>query len=126
MDPAEKARPASPLKQYDEVYYVETSSKNIPINPIAIRPSVQGNIIEWADTSRGTYRHFRHIKLEPESRETPEKIHIQTDKKEEITLTRLTLDVYNRYLRHRVAGSPAFASDEEVKKHYLNTNFDLY
>lgn len=116
----------NPPVQYEDVYYVESAKKDSVINPIAIRPTIVGERIEWADTSRGTYRKFKQIQIIPENQGSPEKIHILAKDDEQITLVRLTLDVYNRFLKHRVAGQPAFTSDNEVKQHYLTTNFDLY
>ncbi|CRX37547.1 hypothetical protein [Estrella lausannensis] len=112
--------------RYEDVYYVESLKKDSYINPIAIRPTIVGERIEWADTSRGTYRKFKQIQVMPENQLSPERINILAKDDEEITLTRMTLDVYNRFLKHRVAGQPSFNSDEELKQHYLTTNFDLY
>jgi len=111
---------------HEDVYFVQSSNKEIPLNPIAIRPTIYEKRIEWEDTGRGTARQFSKLDLTPGKSSTPEKITIQTTRNETITLSRLTLDIYNRILKKYVAGSPEFSSDEAIKQHYLKTNFDVY
>lgn len=124
--------PTVPKSTYLDVYYVETTNEEMPVNPIAIRPSIDGKKILWEDTSRGTSRTFTHIKkISSQSgsegtNAAPDKIVFSTPKGETITLTKMTLKLYNEFLKTRVAECPDFDSDEAVKKHYLRTNFELY
>ncbi|CRX37545.1 hypothetical protein [Estrella lausannensis] len=125
--------------QYEEVYYAETLTRGYTVNPLAIRPTLFQNTISWGDTSRGTSKKIEKIVFVPESsnpllstgsdtsdREVPEAIHILTLEGEQLSLIRLTLQVYNENVRDRVAGKPVFQSDKEVRDHFLKTNFDLY
>jgi hypothetical protein len=115
---------------YQDVYYVEPSSAG-PFNPVAIRPTIdeQEKTIYWEDTSRGTSCRYTkiHITL-PSSdttNQTPVKIQVTTSRGD-VILQKLTLDIYNKYVKDRVAGRPTFHYDEEVRDYYLQTEFQLF
>ncbi len=117
--------------QYEMVYYVY--SDNRLFNPIAIRPQIAGKTITWGDTSRGTYLEIKEIELIPEAEKLPvaeenppREIVIITPDGSRIKLVKLTKDVYEQYVRERVAGKPEFESDDAVQQYYLKTNFDVY
>lgn len=125
--------------QYEEVYYAETYTLGYTVNPVAIRPTLFQKTISWSDTSRGTSKKIEKIRFIPEDsnpllsaetdtskRAIPDAIHILTPEGEQLSLVRLTLQVYNDNVRERVAGKPVFHSDDEIRNHFLKTNFDLY
>lgn len=129
--------PDSPMA-YNGVYYAESMTKNRDVNPVAICPLIKGKSIRWGDTSHGTAKKIAEIQLFGENGEMqavgakakddkiPSKIVVKTSDDEMVVLTKMTLDVYNRFVRHRVAGSPDFKSDDEVQAYFMNTNFDVY
>jgi len=116
---------------YEQVYYVDAPEK-MHMNPVAIRPKIRENRIEWEDTSRGTTFRTKKIEiLNPKTAEAGEKsvpneIEILTGKDETITLQLLSLKIFNEKVRDRVAGKPEFHSDQELREYYLYTNFETY
>ncbi|CRX37548.1 hypothetical protein [Estrella lausannensis] len=129
--------PNNPMA-YNGVYYAESMTKDKSVNPVAICPLVKGRSIQWGDTSQGTAKKIAEIQLFGDNGESqavgaknndntlPSKIVVTTSDDEMVVLTKMTLDVYNRFVRHRVAGSPDFKSDDEVQAYFMNTNFDAY
>lgn len=103
----------------EKVYYVHSKDPKVLLNPIAIRPYVLGDRVEWEDTDRGGYIKFEKIEISPSHRQ----IKITGKNSEVVLLTLLTLKIYNERLKHLVGGHPEFSSDEELMNHYLNTNF---
>lgn len=127
--------PTNPMR-YEGVYYAESMTRGHNLNPVAICPKINGKKIEWGDTSHGTARKIAEIRLFDKQGTTvsdnranpkvssPEKIVLKTEDNELVQLTKMTLDVYNRFVRHRVAGNPEFHSDDEVQSYFMNTNFE--
>lgn len=111
---------------YEAVYYVHTEEKSVPLNPIGIKPRIQNGKAWWDDTTPGRGRSFRITNVEMNQAETPpKKIEITTDDGKKVTLTYLTLDVYNKNVREKVVGKLNFNSDQEVQAYYLTTDFSL-
>lgn len=124
-------QPMNQDTKYNGVYYVTSSRENL--NPVAIRPTVRGNTIQWEDTSRGITLTFTQINSPSNPASTaqasqllPEKIVLKTPGNDSVTLEKMSLVVYNRFVKDRVAGNPEFGSDQELENYYLTTNFDLY
>lgn len=112
--------------RYEQAYYVE-GPPNMPLNPIAIRPTITESIVEWADTSKGRTLNLGEVKNLKSFGETPpEVIDITTQEGQHIKLVKLTLEIYNKKVKKRVIGSPSFNSDEALQKFYLESNFDRY
>lgn len=127
MENVQSPRPVT----FEQVYYVDgTQAASIPLNPIAIRPSIFNNKIKWFDTGRGRVIEATQIKCEPsapiDATHPPEAISIQIATGEKIVLRVLNLSTYNSKLKDHVEGQPEFDSDQELKKFYLNTNFEMY
>lgn len=122
---------------YNNVYYVNVKKGNLILNPVAIRPKIDNSNIIWEDTSNGTSFELSKItKIAfdgsefkgtvaslPSVTKIPNKIDIETDDGLEISLEALTLEIYNKSVKSRVYGSPAFANTEAVQKYYLSTTF---
>ncbi len=110
---------------YEAVYYAE--SDNLPINPIAIRPTIHDRLIWWNDTTPGRGRSFEIVKLEVHngSNSIPESIECLTKEGKKVTLRLLTNDLYNQKVKEKVFGKPDFTTDESIQKYYLETDFDL-
>lgn len=53
----------------------------------------------------------------------PQEIKITTEDGKVVTLTYMTLDIYNEHVQNRSVGKPSFHNDEEVQSYYLSTNF---
>ena len=121
-------QPALPSVNQDinYVYYVE--NPNRIMNPIAIRPHIRPDSAWWEDTSsHGTSVKVAKIDLEvKEPSKPPAKITIDTKDNQHITLTALTLDIFNTKVRDNVAGRPSFESDEKLIDYYMRTNFEVY
>jgi hypothetical protein len=114
-----------PLFQYNSVYYVESSGDKI-LNPVAIRPEIFKDRIQWLDTNRGTIIKLGKIdNLDLiNGQSSPELIEITSAREDHYRLIKLTLDIYNNQVTSRVANPPSFGSDEEVQNFYLNTDFE--
>jgi|HubBroStandDraft_6_1064221.scaffolds.fasta_scaffold2372995_1 hypothetical protein len=108
--------------QFKDVYYVTSNDPKSSLNPIAIKPEVRESIKTalWEDTSKG--KSVRYKSYQVDDPKTPQKITIITDY-EVITLVRLTLDIYNKFLKQHVAKQPSFSSDKELREFYLNHDF---
>jgi hypothetical protein len=108
--------------QFKDVYYVTSDDPKSSFNPIAIKPEFRESIKTalWGDTSKG--KSVRYKSYEVDDPKNPEKITIVTES-EVITLVRLTLDIYNKFLKRHVAKQPSFSSDEELREFYLNHDF---
>ena len=110
--------------RYNQVYYVETDERMI-VNPVAIKPAVFTSRIEWMDTSRGQVVQLGNISSETgKSDEAPILIEITSESGEHYRLRKLTLDLYNQYVKERVMLPPDFHSDEAVQKFYLEADFE--
>lgn len=114
-------------RKFEEVYYVEPGPGAV-MNPIAIRPEIQDDLIMWYDTSRGKSLMVSQIRIEPENvgDSTPEKIVIKTKDGFQVILKKLDLDTYNTCVKNRTIGQKSFQSSQEIHDYYLNTNFELY
>jgi|ERR1700722_438586 len=109
---------------YEQVYYVETTNPDRPLNLIAIRPKIIDKSIEWEDTSWGTRFEAKTIEINKGKNDIyPRVIVIYLKDGEKITLTKLILDIYNKSVKHWVAGKISFHSNEELQEYYLNTVF---
>lgn len=104
---------------FNHVYYVESDS--IPLNPIAIDPTIIKMTIAWDDTSKGKTIEFTEIKYDEEN--PPKKIEIIVGEKH-LSLISLSLEIYNQFVRHRVAGEIEFNSDQAVQDYYQKTSFE--
>ena len=112
----------------DAVYYAK--GVNCSVNPIAIRPSFKGDEAQWNDTTeRMHHLGFSKILGLParesariEIDKCPQRIDIlvkNENDKQIITLTLMTLDVYNKNVKALVAGQPTFQTDQELQAFYL-------
>jgi hypothetical protein len=110
-------------KTIELVYIVSCDDPNLHLDPLAIRPTFESNKVMWEDTGPGTVVNMKNAVMPGNS---PEKIEFETDKGQHITLTKLTVDLFNNKIRDRAAGHPEFHSDKELQDYYLNTNFDYY
>ena len=109
---------------YEQVYYAETTNRDRPLNLIAIRPKIEGDHIEWEDTSWGTRFEVMSIQFKQEKTDLfPQQIIISLKNGEAITLQKLTLSIYDEKVKHWVMGKIAFNSDEELQNYYLTTAF---
>lgn len=112
-------------KVYPYVYMVESSR---PRNLVAISPRIRNERLEWEDTGRGTSVSIKEIlfsmKLTKENLEIPQQIEVLTEEGEEITLTYLTIELYDEKVKDFVAGQPDFINTEDLQVYYLTTNFD--
>lgn len=108
---------------FQQVYYVESKR---PRNPVGIRPYIEKDLIEWENTSSGSYVRFSKISITPQESKLPDEIKVITVDGEKITFRKLTLELYNQRVKEFVAGSPDFASDEDLQNYYLETNFQAY
>jgi len=104
-------------------YFV--SGENEERNHLAIRPAIDSSRdkIEWWDTSRGEGLFFKTISYEEGSlSKLPKNIYIVTKDDENITLQLISLELFNKKLRDKVAISPktTFKNDEEVQQAFLN------
>lgn len=115
-----------PSKMIEAVYYVECDDADEPIDPIAIRPTIQSHQVIWEDTGHGRVFHTTKIEINTEDEMLPEKITIQTDKGYHITLVKMTLDLFDKKVKELAAGNPEFSSDKEIQDYYLHTNFNYY
>lgn len=106
---------------YDHVYLVETRNCERRLNPIAIRPQVAGDRIQWKDTARGTNVQFSKIDVTPDEKTIEITLH---DGKGVIILNLLTLSAFNAKAKERVAGNPDFKSDKDLTDYYMSTNFE--
>ncbi|MCH9609205.1 MAG: hypothetical protein S4CHLAM45_04280 [Chlamydiales bacterium] len=113
---------------FDAVYFVSYNDPKLRLDPIAIRPTFESHHVIWEDTGRGTSLNLKKINISSESKKakSPEKIEIETKNGKHITLTKMTLNLFNEQVRNQAAGNPDFHSDSELQEYYLNTNFDYY
>ncbi len=109
-------------KMIEAVYHVQSSDKEEVVNLIAIRPTYNKDLIVWEDTGRGTIYSLKEP-LEFPANETPDLISFKAKNGNTYTLTKMTIERYNQYVREHAAGMPNFATDEELQNYYLNANF---
>lgn len=110
---------------YPHVYYVTTDTLELSFNPLAIRPTLQRDVICWEDTDHGKAVRFSHINKRgflPNTK-IPAPIEFTTFKGEIVTLSFLTLELYNECVKKQAAGSPSFNSTEELQHFYLTSAF---
>ncbi len=108
---------------YEAVYYVQSDEDNLKVNPIGIRPHIVKNMVWWDDTNPTRGTSFTVRKVDAATGNKPEKIEILTDDGKKVTLTYLTLDIYNKNIRNKVPGKPSFHTDKELQDFYLTTDF---
>jgi hypothetical protein len=114
---------------YERVYYVEDENSSTPLNPIAIRPTIQDKKISWEDTSRGQKIKVADIKLEyedPKIKKFPKQIIILSDQGDKIILKELDVPLYNEKVKEYVVGKPSFNKDAELQGYFLTTNFEAF
>lgn len=107
---------------FNHVYYVERAENGPPFNPIAIRPRIYVDRIEWEDTSNGARISFKEIEVGQDQK----KIKIISKEGYVVILSILTLALFDEKVRHRVAGNLQVKTDKELSDYYLNTNFYIY
>lgn len=93
--------------------YIPTSSKGFDLGPVAIKPKILGNRIEWQDFNRCIYKNFTDINTLD-----TKKIVLITPDHETITLIKLPLDIYNSTIR-KVLDSPEFSTEQEMENYFL-------
>ncbi len=109
---------------YDGVYYVDRGGKDVPINPIAIRPHVAQPLVWWDDTGHGRSFRVKEIKVGALQAGRPQTLTITTQAGLTLQLHLLTRALFDDKVRATVIGNPQFASDEELQRYYLDTNFE--
>jgi len=122
--------------EYEDVYYAEIKdrlhSDEEDMDPIAIRPYIKNkNEIEWGITSPsrwGKALRAKNIEVIPSIavNQCPESIIVKSIEGNTIVLSRLTLDLYNQKVKWQLSGTPEFTTDDEMKKYFLETNFQEY
>lgn len=110
----------------DKAYFVQATEDFV--NPVAIRPKFDRGLISWEDTSRGkvvecTKVTFDNKNADEAKESIPKKIVVQSKEDGEYVLTLLTKEVFDKFVKDRVAGPLEFDNDEAVQKYYLSTNF---
>lgn len=111
---------------FNQVYYVQADPGN-PVNPVAIRPEIFDDHIQWMDTSKGKIVRLERVdNIESFGNTTPDVIKITGKGGEHYTLKKLTLDIYNTNVKSRVMLPPSFNSTEEVQNFYLTADFEPY
>lgn len=115
-------------KTVEAVYFVSSDDPNLQLDPIAIRPTFESRRVMWEDTGPGTILDMKKSNISSESKKAklPEKIKVETENGKHITLTKMTLKVFNKQVRNQTAGNPDFHSTSDLQEYYLNTNFDYY
>ncbi len=109
-------------KMIEAVYHVLSSDKEETVNLIAIRPTYNNDLIVWEDTGRGTIYSLKEP-LQFPANEIPDQIIFKAKNGNTYTLTKMTVERYNQYVREHAAGMLSFTTDEELQSYYLNTNF---
>lgn len=112
----------------EAVYFVSCDDPKLRLDPIAIRPTFESSRVMWEDTGPGTILDMKKSNISSESKKAklPEEITIEMDNGKHITLTKMTINLFNKHIRERAAGNPDFHSDSDLQEYYLNTNFDYY
>lgn len=130
--------------QYNSVYYVESTSADKFLNPIAIRPtfvSVYNGTswerrCEWRDTARGGHLFYKDVIPELPSSKISEETVILSDPPREFTVfsrddeerlkfTYLTAELF----KQKVASNPntykpsEFKTDQDAQNFYLRNEF---
>lgn len=119
-------------RSFRDIYYVEAESKEQMFDPLAICPRIRRGHVEWYTTSPslpGVALKVKNIELMPHfvaENETPELIYLDTYDYRKITLHRITLQIYENSVRQQLAGKPIFESLNELKRYFLETNFQAY
>lgn len=120
---------------YNQVFVVREMAPGKPDEfSIAIRPKIDPeNRVSWEDNGgrsrKVDFRKMSDCTIQPrESLSNPAKMPRVFSVKDQdsgktYTLEVLSLDVYNKIFRERVAKSPSFHSDEEVQKFFLDSIF---
>ena len=108
------------LAQCSQVYFVQ-STDDPAANPVAIRPAVYENRIEWGDTAHGKVLVGAHVDnlADVAGQAAPDVIKITARDQKHYTLIKLTLEIYNKSVRDIVAEKPEFPTTEALQKHYL-------
>lgn len=111
------------------VYYVE--SQNPGFNPIAIRPKIKEDQVEWEDTGHG--RAVSYSKLFFDDKAVvpfleapviaPQRIKVVSKEGKTIELTKLTLDIFKSKVPAAKKENLNFKTDDDVQKYYLTTDF---
>ena len=110
----------------EAVYFVSCDDPNLRLDPIAIRPTFEPHRVMWEDTGTGTILNMKRSIIVSEKVELPEKIEIEIVNGKHITLTKMTVTLFNEHVRDQAAGNPDFRTNGELQEYYLNTNFDYY
>lgn len=117
------------MVQIHAVYYVEGGSYNpLAIEPTFIKPHGATPRCEWGDTDRGSYLYYKAV--EPigldsqEPREIPREFTLIREEDDiHVKFSFLSLQIFKEKLDGHVAGSPTFATEEELQKFYLHQYF---
>lgn len=113
-------------KVYNLVYYVD-APEIAYVNPIAIRPEIHEDMVLWEDTGRGKIVYLGEIKnIHKLSNGPPETLEITSREGRKYLLKKLTLEIYNKNVRDKVALQKTFPSDEALQNFYLSSNFGAY
>lgn len=113
-------------KIFEQVYYVEASNGGYA-NPVAIRPGIYEDRVEWEDTSKGKIVYLGKINdLNQTGNTPPDLIEITSNDGRFYRLQKLTNHLYENNVRAKVAFTPSFSSDDELRKFYLTKNFEIY
>lgn len=106
---------SSNTKLYEAAYFVESSKKSFPLDhSIAVRPLVSSDLIQWGDTQR------KFICIEGDS----DKLQVYLPDDEVITLSKLTVEVYNRYFNCKPALQHLFISNSCLQTYLLEEKPD--
>jgi hypothetical protein len=114
----------NPFHRYEQVYFVEVPNGDLA-NPIAIRPKIFENKVQWQDTARGKVLYSAQVVIPKNLTDAPpDLIEIVTREGNRYKLLKLTLDIYNAKLKSTVVKHPSFDSDASVQKFFLNSDFE--
>lgn len=114
--------------KFNHVYYVECPE--ITLNAVAIRPKIRNGRFSWEDTGKGTTVDIKDIKIDYQKAEgsenAPKKITILTKEGQHITLTAMTVEIFNEKISPHVAKKPTFENLQDLVQYYLKTEFPSY
>ena len=89
----------NPIQSYNQVYYVEVP-KGVSANPIAIRPEIYADQVQWQDTSKGKVLKLGKVEnLAGLTKSPPDSLVIISKEGQRYKLTKLTLDIYNEKVK---------------------------
>ena len=104
------------------VYFVEAAHTDKHFNPIAIRPTIFNERCDWEDTSRGAFFYYEALEIINKN-EPPKTIKLIGTDDSEVTLTLMTVNIFNSKVKPNVFGDLQFDSDDALQKYYLTEEF---